>query len=87
MSTTSPERRLHELGIVLPEPLPVVGNYRLAKRHHDTVYLAGHVSLKLDRTGLITGKVGDDISTEQAQEAARIWLAHDLHATRGDRVA
>ena len=32
------EARLHELGIELPEQLPVIGSYRLAKRHRDIIY-------------------------------------------------
>jgi enamine deaminase RidA (YjgF/YER057c/UK114 family) len=89
---TTPEGRLRALGITLPELLPVVGSYRLAKRHGDTAYVAGHVSLKLDRTGLITGKVGSELSTQQAQEAARVCALHMLATLRAelgslDRVA
>ena len=51
----------------MPELLPVIGSYRLAKSHRDTVYVAGHVSLKLDRSRLITGKVGNEISTQQSR--------------------
>lgn len=47
---STPEARLRELGIELPKQLPVVGSYRLAKRHRDIVYLAGHVSARLDLT-------------------------------------
>lgn len=90
MNTTA-EGRLRALGITLPELLPVIGSYRLAKRHGDIVYVAGHVSLKLDRSGLTTGKVGNEISTQQAQEAARACALHmlaSLHAEIGslDRV-
>ena len=56
------EARLHELGIELPEQLPVIGSYRLAKRHRDIVYIAGHVSLRLDHSDLIRGKVGADLT-------------------------
>ena len=81
---TTPEGRLRALGITLPEPLPVIGSYRLAKRHRDTVYVAGHVSLKLDRSGLITGKVGNEISTQQAQAAARVCALHMLASLRAE---
>jgi len=46
----TPEARLERLGIVLPEQLPVLATYRLATRHRDIVYLAGHVSATLDRS-------------------------------------
>ena len=67
------EARLHELGIELPEQLPVIGSYRLAKRHRDIVYIAGHVSLRLDHSDLIRGKVGADLTVEEAYEAARVF--------------
>jgi enamine deaminase RidA (YjgF/YER057c/UK114 family) len=79
---TTPEARLQQLGIVLPEQLPVLATYRLAKRHRDIVYVAGHVSAKLDGSGLIRGKVGDDLTLGQAQEAARICALHMLSTLR-----
>jgi hypothetical protein len=63
------EARLHELGIELPEQSPAIGSYRLAKRHRDIVYIAGHVSLRLDHSDLIRGKVGADLTVEEAYEA------------------
>jgi enamine deaminase RidA (YjgF/YER057c/UK114 family) len=79
---TMPEARLVELGITLPDQLPVIGSYRLAKRHRDIVFIAGHVALKLDRSGLITGKVGDDLSMGEAREAARACALHMLSFLR-----
>jgi enamine deaminase RidA (YjgF/YER057c/UK114 family) len=78
----TPEARLRELGIELPEQLPVIGSYRLAKRHRDLVYIAGHVSLRLDHTNLIRGKVGQDVTLEQAHEAARVCALHMLATLR-----
>jgi hypothetical protein len=43
-----PDTRLTELGIELPELLPVIGSYPLAKRHGDTVYVAGLASLRAE---------------------------------------
>ena len=62
----TPEARLQQLGIVLPEQLPVLATYRLAKRHRDIVYVAGHVSARLDGKDLIRGKVGADLTLGQA---------------------
>jgi enamine deaminase RidA (YjgF/YER057c/UK114 family) len=78
------EERLRALGIELPAPLPVVGTYQLAKRHGDTVYIAGHVSLKLDRSGLIVGKVGDNVSLDEAVEAARACTLYMLSSLRAE---
>jgi|SRR5689334_5207800 enamine deaminase RidA (YjgF/YER057c/UK114 family) len=79
-----PESQLKQLGIVLPEPLPVLATYRLATRHRDVVYLAGHVSASLDRSELIRGKAGADLTLEQAQEAARICALHMLSTLRAE---
>lgn len=78
----TPEARLHELGIELPEQLPVIGSYRLAKRHQGIVYVAGHVSMRLDHNDLIRGKVGADLTLEEACEAARVCALHMLSTLR-----
>jgi enamine deaminase RidA (YjgF/YER057c/UK114 family) len=80
----TPEARLQQLGIVLPEQLPVLATYRLATRHRDVVYLAGHVSAAPDLSSLIRGKVGADLTLEQAQEAARICALHMLSTLRAE---
>jgi enamine deaminase RidA (YjgF/YER057c/UK114 family) len=69
---------------VLPEQLPVLATYRLATRHRDTVYLAGHVSALLDCSALIRGKLGADLTLEQAQEAARVCVLHMLSTLRAE---
>jgi enamine deaminase RidA (YjgF/YER057c/UK114 family) len=79
---STPEARLRELGIELRKQLPVVGSYRLAKRHRDIVNVAGYVSARLDLTDLIRGKVGPDLTLDQAQEAARICALHMLATLR-----
>lgn len=79
-----PEARLQERGIVLPEPLQVPGTYRLATRHRGTVYLAGHVPVKLDGSDLIRGKAGAGLTMEQAQQAARTCALSMLSALRAE---
>src|SRR5437879_1608131 len=80
----TPEGRLQQLGIVLPEQLPVLATYRLARRHRDVVYLAGHVSARLDGSDLIRGKAGAGLTLGQAQEAARICALHMLSTLRAE---
>ena len=80
----SAEARLAELGIELPEPLPAVGSYLLAKTHGDVVYLSGHGPFKLDKTGIVTGKVGAEVTVEDAREAARITGLHLLSSLRAE---
>ena len=60
------------LEIELPDPPPVAGSYQTTKRYKDILYTSGHGPIKLDGSGLITGKVGSDLTLEQAQEAARV---------------
>ena len=80
----APEARLQQLGIVLPEKLPVLATYRWATRHRDIVYLAGHPSATLDRSDMIRGKVGAGLTLEQAQEAARVCALHMLSTLRAE---
>lgn len=56
--------------IELPPPPQAAGNYQLAKRHRDLVFLSGHGPI--ERGDLITGKVGADLTVEQGAHAARV---------------
>ena len=64
------EARLKELGIELPEPLAPAGNYVGATTVGNLVYLSGEGPRRPD--GVISGKVGSDLTVEEAQEAARL---------------
>lgn len=65
------EQRLRELGITLSPPAPPTANFVRAVRTGSLVFLAGH-GPRTAEGGLVTGKVGADLSVEQAQEAARL---------------
>ena len=60
------------LDIELPGPPPVAGAYRTTKRHRDLLFTSGHGPIKPDGSGLVVGKVGADLTLEEAQEAARL---------------
>jgi enamine deaminase RidA (YjgF/YER057c/UK114 family) len=62
--------RLHELGIVLPPPMPPAGNYIPCFVDDDIVYVGGHGPVNGDV--ILRGKVGGDLTLEQGQEAARM---------------
>jgi enamine deaminase RidA (YjgF/YER057c/UK114 family) len=79
----SAEQRLVELGIELPQPSPSA-NYLLTKRHGDLVFLAGHGPSRLNGSGSVTGKVGREVSTEAAREAARLTGLHMLASLRAE---
>ena len=62
--------RLHELGIVLPPPMPPAGNYIPCFVDDDVVYVGGHGPVNGDV--IMRGKVGGDLTLEQGQDAARM---------------
>ena len=66
----SAEAKLKELKIELPKPLVPAGNYVGAKTVGKLVYLSGE-GPRLPN-GVISGKVGEDLSVEEGQEAARL---------------
>ncbi len=64
------EARIRELGITLPEPNTPVGNYVPGVQVGDLLFLSGHGPV---RGGQATarGKVGRDLSVEEAYKVAR----------------
>jgi len=84
--STDPEAKLKELGIQLITPVAPVANYLKAIRVGNMVYLSGHGPDK-PGGGYVTGKVGKDLTVEQAKDAARIVgisLLSTLKAEIGD---
>jgi enamine deaminase RidA (YjgF/YER057c/UK114 family) len=80
------EARIRELGIQLITPEPPIANYLKAVRVGNMVYLSGHGPDK-PGGGLVTGKVGSDLTLEQAKDAARltgISLLSTLKVAIGD---
>lgn len=80
------EERLAELDIELGEPTPPVANYVKAVRTGNLVFLSGHGPDRPDG-GLVTGKVGSDLTLEEGRDAARltaISLLSSLKAEIGD---
>ena len=69
--STSPEQRLRELGIELPPPPRPVGVYVPAVRTGNILFTAGHTPRGPDGSPLV-GKVGADMTVEDAHAAARI---------------
>jgi len=75
----NPESRLGELGLALP-PVPApAGSYVPATRTGNLVFTAGQLPLR-DGKLLRTGKVGDGVSVEEAQECARLCALNALAA-------
>ena len=64
------ENKIKELDIKLPEAKAPVGNYVASKIVGQLLYISGQISI--DENGeLIKGKVGKDLNTEQAYQAAK----------------
>ena len=63
------EKKLKELGIILPEPVKPVGAYIPALKVGNLLFLSGILPFK-DGKLLKKGKVGKDLSIEEASEEA-----------------
>ena len=77
--------RLLELGIELPPPFPPAGNYLACVIDEGLVHVGGHGPIAGDE--IVRGKVGADLTLEQAQEAARMTglsILATLRAELGD---
>jgi enamine deaminase RidA (YjgF/YER057c/UK114 family) len=66
----SAEARLIELGITLPPAPKEMGVYKLLVQTGNLGYLSGHGPF-LDDGSLMKGRVGEDVSLEEAQSVAR----------------
>ena len=76
---TSASARLRELGITLPSVAAPAGSYVPARRSGSLVFTAGQVPF-VDGTLAATGKVGAEITLEQAADLARICALNALAA-------
>jgi enamine deaminase RidA (YjgF/YER057c/UK114 family) len=79
---TSPTARLRELGITLPSVATPAGSYIPAKRAGGLVFTAGQVPF-VDGALAATGKVGAEITPEQAYDLARTCTLNALAAVDG----
>lgn len=88
----SPEARLRELGIELPEAVQPVATYVPTVQVGNVLYVAGHTPRMPDGSAAFRGKVGDDFTLEQGRDAARFVGLNILSTVRAslgslDRVA
>ncbi|WP_020592715.1 RidA family protein [Kiloniella laminariae] len=65
------DARLKELGIEIPEPAKAVANYVGYVTSGNTVFVSGQITAKNGEI-LYKGKLGDNMSIEEGQEAARL---------------
>jgi enamine deaminase RidA (YjgF/YER057c/UK114 family) len=67
----TPEAKLASMGLVLPQAPKPVANYLPFKVAGNTLYLSGQGPRRSDG-GVITGKVGRDVTADQAYEHAKL---------------
>lgn len=76
---SNPTSRLRDLGYDLPEVPEPAGSYVPAIGAGALIFTAGQLPFK-NGSLLKTGKVGDEVSVEEAQEAARVCASNALAA-------
>jgi enamine deaminase RidA (YjgF/YER057c/UK114 family) len=80
---STPEERLQELGIELPDVVPPVASYVPTARTGSLVYTAGQIPLVKGELGA-TGKVGAEVSAEEAAKQARICALNCVAALKAE---
>jgi enamine deaminase RidA (YjgF/YER057c/UK114 family) len=72
------EAKLAEMGFSLPEPPAPVGNYVGAVQTGNLLFVAGHGPSRVDASTILAGKVGRDLTTEQAYDTAQAVMLNCL---------
>ncbi|MEY9842986.1 enamine deaminase RidA (YjgF/YER057c/UK114 family) [Streptacidiphilus sp. BW17] len=75
------ESRLAELGLELPEVTPPLAAYVPAVRTGDYVFTSGQLPMVAGKLSL-TGKVGAEVTAEEAKEQAKICAINALAAVK-----
>jgi enamine deaminase RidA (YjgF/YER057c/UK114 family) len=78
---TTAERRLDELGIVVPQLPPPVAAYVPAVKTGRVVYASGQTPT-IDGALQVRGRLGEDVSVEEGQRAARLAALNCLAEVR-----
>lgn len=77
----TPEQRLADLGLELPDVVVPLASYVPAVRSGSYVYTSGQVPMVGGKMP-VTGKVGAEVDAETAHEAARVCALNALAAVR-----
>jgi enamine deaminase RidA (YjgF/YER057c/UK114 family) len=76
------DKRLQDLGVTIPEPAAPVANYVGCVRAGNLIFTSGQVPLK-DGKFHFQGKVGGDVSVDQAAEAAKLCAINVIAQVKG----
>ncbi len=79
----SPEQRLEELGLSLPEPAKPVAAYVATVRSGNMVYVSGQVPM-VEGEPAYLGRLGADLSLEEGVEAAQRCAVNVLAALKAE---
>jgi enamine deaminase RidA (YjgF/YER057c/UK114 family) len=77
------EQRLHELGLVLPEPPARMANYISCAQTGHLLYTSG-AGCYVNGSPLYLGRLGSDVTIEQGYEAARITVLNLLSIVKAE---
>jgi enamine deaminase RidA (YjgF/YER057c/UK114 family) len=77
------EKKLGELGIILPGQTKSMGNYVTVRRSGNMLYLSGNGPMREGKV-VMSGKLGADLSIEQGYEAARITAINILGVLKSE---
>jgi enamine deaminase RidA (YjgF/YER057c/UK114 family) len=80
---STPEERLAELGLTVPEVVPPVAAYQPTSRSGNLVFTAGQLPMR-DGAPIATGKLGAGVSEEEGYECARQCALNALAAIKAE---
>ena len=80
---STPEERLSELGLAVPEVAKPVAAYVPAVRSGNHVFTSGQLPMRSGEL-MLTGKVGGEVSQEEAVECARQCALNAIAAVRAE---
>jgi enamine deaminase RidA (YjgF/YER057c/UK114 family) len=80
---TTPEERLAELGLTVPEVVPPVAAYQPTARTGNLVFTSGQLPMR-DGAPVATGKLGAEVSDELGYECARQCALNAIAAVKAE---
>lgn len=79
----TPEERIADLGLTIPDVVPPAAAYVPTARTGDLVYTAGQVPMVSGKLP-VRGKVGAEVSPEQAKELAQVCALNAIAAVKAE---
>ncbi len=80
---STPEQRLEQMGLAVPEVAKPVASYIPAVRSGNHVFTSGQLPMRQGQL-ITTGKVGGEVTAEEAVECARVCALNALAAVRAE---